>query len=121
MTPAEVLAMAQQLLDRPDVKTARLWPRAAALLARQALEQGLGDHWRRKGVALHEVSTRAQLICLPSYLDGTLAGRASQAWASLTRACHHHPYELTPGRDELLGWLGTVGEVLQGMDGEGRG
>ena len=91
MTPAEILAMAQQLLDHPDVKTARLWPRAAALLARQALEQGLGDHWRRKGVALNEVSTRAQLLCLPAYLERALAGRASQAWSSLTRACHHHP------------------------------
>ncbi len=27
MTPAETLAMARQLLDRPDAKTAGLWPR----------------------------------------------------------------------------------------------
>ena len=43
MTPTETLAMAQRLLDRPDAKTAGLWPRAAALLARQALEQGLDE------------------------------------------------------------------------------
>ena len=39
MTPSETLAMAQQLLERTDAKTAGLWPRAAALLARQALDR----------------------------------------------------------------------------------
>lgn len=40
MTAAETLAVAQGLLQKPEAGTAGIWPRAAALLARQALEQG---------------------------------------------------------------------------------
>jgi hypothetical protein len=116
MTPAETLAMAQQLLDRPDAKTAGLWPRAAALLARQALEQGLDDYWRAKGVPLHDCGTRPQLICLGEYLgDAPLAGRAHHTWAALSEATHHHPYELAPGHGELTAWLAVVGDLLPAL------
>ena len=63
MIPAEILNIAQELLERTDAKTAGLWPRAAALLARQALEQGLDGYWRERGIALYELGTRPQLIC----------------------------------------------------------
>ena len=36
----------------------------------------------------------------------------SYAWAGLSRACHQHPYELSPTSVELLGWLGTVEQLL---------
>jgi len=52
MTPTDLLAAARRLLDRPDAKTAAIWPRAAALLARQALEQGLDQFWRGKGLSI---------------------------------------------------------------------
>lgn len=113
MTPQELLAAAERLLDRPDARTAAIWPRAAALLARQALEQGLDAYWRGRGVKLAELGTKPQLICLAGYLpDQAVAGRASHAWSSLTQACHHHPYELGTGRDELETWLGAVAELL---------
>lgn len=115
MTPAEILAMAQQLLERADAKTAGLWPRASALLARQALEQGLEEYWRERGVALDEFGTRPQLICLREYIgDAVLVGRAHHTWAALSEACHHHPYELAPGHGELKMWLGAVAELLNG-------
>ena len=113
MTPAETLAMARRLLGRPDARTAGIWPRAAALLARQALEQGLDEFWRDRGVALDNLGTRPQLICLSAYLPATgVAARASQAWSSLTRACHHQPYELPPGHAELERSLEAVAEAL---------
>ncbi len=109
MTPAEVLATAQQLLDRADPRTAGLWPRAAALLARQALEQALDDYWRAKGLALGSISTSPQLICLREYLDDErLAASVGQAWHALSQACHHHPYELAPTAAELGVLLVTV-------------
>ena len=115
MTLPELLAMAKQLLERPDAKTAGLWPRAAALLARQALEKGLDEYWRERGVALDEFGIRPQLICLREYIgDAALAGRAHHTWAALSEACHHHPYELAPGHDELKAWLGAVDELLKG-------
>lgn len=117
MTPAETLAMAEQLLDRPDAKTAGLWPRAAALLARQALEHGVDAYWRERGVALHECGTRPQLICLAEYLgDAALAGRAHHTWSALSEACHHHPYELAPGHGELRSWIATTAELLARLE-----
>lgn len=113
MTPIELLAAAQRLLDRPDAKTAGIWPRAAALLARQALEQGLGQYWRSKGLNLGMLATRPQLICLQAYFpDADLAGRASHTWSALSQACHHHPYELPASHSELEGWISSVASTL---------
>ena len=41
-----------------------------------------------------------------------LAERVSYAWAGLSRACHQHPYELSPTSSELLGWLATVEQLI---------
>ena len=103
--PAELLAAARDLLKRADPQTAGLWPRAAALLARQALEAGLDEFWRGKGVALDGCSMRTQLICLRGYLDHDAAGRIDHAWAALSQACHHHAYDLAPAAGELEGWM----------------
>ena len=45
MTPEELLAAARRLVERPDAVTAGVWPRAAALLARQALEVAMAALW----------------------------------------------------------------------------
>lgn len=116
---AELLDMAQQLLERRDAKTAGLWPRAAALLARQALETALDDFWKTKKLefATH-CGRRQQLICLHEYMDPEKAGEIAHAWSALSRACHHHPYELAPTVGELEGWLGVARRVAsEGQDG----
>ena len=111
---ADTLATARGLLEKPDAKTAGIWSRAGALLVRQALEEALDAFWSSKGLRLDTLSTRAQLICLPRYLDdGRLAADVSHAWAALTQACHHHPYELGPTAGELQSWLSVVGELVQ--------
>jgi hypothetical protein len=109
VTPAEILALAETLLERADPKTAGLWPRAAALLTRQALEQALDECWRAKSLPLDTTPTRIQLICLREYLDDQAqASDVSHAWSALSGACHHHPYEIAPTAGELRGWLETV-------------
>lgn len=114
LTPAEVLRAARNVMERIDPATAGLWPRATALLARQALESALDAFWkevREPGIA--QCSMKAQLLCLPHFLrDEPLAERVSYAWAGLSGACHQHPYELPPTSAELLGWLGTVEELV---------
>ncbi len=102
-TPAELLAAARALLKRTDPKTAGLWPRAAALLARQALEGSLDMFWRSKKLSFDpHTGRRQQFLCLHAYLeDRELAGLAHNTWATLSDASHHHAYELAP----------TVGEV----------
>lgn len=108
-TPVELLAMARQLLDRASPETAGLWPRAAALLGRQALEMAVDDFWVARRIPLDSCPTRQQLICLREYLgDDDLAGRVHHAWNALSRACHHHPYELAPTVGELAGWVAVV-------------
>ena len=107
--PAELVAIARQLVARTDAKTAGVWPRAAALLGRQALETALDEWWRAKGIPLNECTTHAQLLCLSTYLrDDDSAGQLRYAWSALTRACHHHPYELPPATGELEGWLSVI-------------
>ena len=111
---AALVTAARDLLERDDPMTAGIWPRATALLARQALEAALDDLWRLRAPGLEQCSARAQLLCLPFYLrsDEDLAERAYYTWAGLSRACHQHPYELPPTSSELLGWLHTVEQLV---------
>ncbi len=116
--PRDLLAMADRLLGRADPATAGLWPRASALLGLQALETSLLRLWKSRALDLHGCTMRTQLICLRSYLeDSSLAARAGHAWSALSRACHHHPYELAPTSAELGSWLSVVGELVNTVDG----
>lgn len=111
-------------MERTDPRTAGLGPRAAALLARQALEAALDDFWPVRAPGMEHCSMKAQLLCLPYFLqapkpsgpqalaDEKLAERVSYAWAGLSGACHQHPYELPPTSSELLGWLGVVDQLV---------
>lgn len=110
-TPSDLLSTARQLLERPETAASGLWPRAAALLGRQALELLLRALWRRQAPGTEACSMRAQLICLPSYLEPELAGRVGYAWAALSGACHQHAYELAPTANELKRWLRVVEEL----------
>ena len=102
------------MLGRVDPDTAGLWPRASALLACRALEATVNRLWERRALDLQGRSMRVQLICLRSYLEDTdLAARAGHAWSALSRASHHHPYELAPTADELRGWLSVVEELIR--------
>jgi len=132
MQHADVVTAARNLMERIDPATAGLWPRATALLARQALEAALDDFWKVRAPGMEQCSMRAQLLCLPYYLqapkpsspqdfsEGHLAERVSYAWAGLSGACHQHPYELPPTSAELLGWLGTVEEFVAGVTADGN-
>ena len=114
MTPHELLTAARGLMLRPDAPTAGIWPRAAALLTRQAIEAAMGELWAAKHQAadLSGATTRSQLLCLTAYLDRGTASRAAYLFAALSRACHYHPYELAPTAAELLGWLDETTQIV---------
>lgn len=107
MTPEELLTAARRLIDRPDAAIAGAWPRAAALLARQALERAMTALWTAdpQATGLAGGKMRSQLLCLTAYLDQDTAARAAYLSAALSRACHYHSYELAPTAAELTGWL----------------
>lgn len=120
----DILGSARELLDRASTETSGLWPRAAVLLQRQALEVALKTYWSFKAPGVEECSTRAQFLCLGTYVrepgSETLARRAHQAWAALSRAAHFHPYELPPTREELAAWSEVVTEVIDATEREWR-
>jgi hypothetical protein len=114
VTPEELLASASDLIDRPDATTAGVWPRTAALLARQALEAAVDAQWATSSetVGLARATQRSQLICLPCYADPAVARQLVFAYAALSGACHFHPYELAPTAAELSRWIKDVENLL---------
>jgi hypothetical protein len=117
-TPArELLLAARELAERPSVETRGLWPRAAVLLARQSLEVALKTYWSAMAAGVEESPMKAQLLCLGSWLSNEgLGRRAHQVWSVLSNASHHHPYDLTPTRDEIEGWCETVQEIIDATE-----
>ena len=68
--------------------------------------------WDAKDVRLEHASWRAQLLCLPGYIDPNLAKRVAFAHSALSAACHHHPYDLPPTAVEIERWLATVQSLI---------
>ena len=107
----ETLQLARDLLSRADPSTAGLWPRAAALLIRQALEEAVDSYWTARQLPLDSLPTQAQLVCLRMMTtDATQPAQLHETWGALSRACHHHPYELAPTAGELTTWIEVVEE-----------
>lgn len=76
--------------------------RTAALLARLALEDWLDEEsqsWCATGSK--PPTTNSKLVVL-SWNKGTIIGeRARRVWHSLSRAVHHHAFELQPSPAEV--------------------
>lgn len=102
MTPVEILAAADALAKPGQSGRAHGWPRVVAILARHAIEEALRQYWALREPGMEHCTWHAQLLCLPVYLSNReLAREAAAAWSDLSRACHHHPYELAPTANEL--------------------
>ena len=110
----QLLAAVDDLLTRASPATAGLWPRAATLLKRQALEVALRTFWSKRAPGVEACSARAQLLCLGKHIgDEPLGQRAHVTWAALSGACHYHAYDLAPTREELRGWRDVVLQVVE--------
>jgi hypothetical protein len=122
VTPEELLAAARGLISRPGAATAGVWPRAAALLARQALEAAMASLWaaRPQTAGLAERPMRSQLLCLCAVTGDQTAARAAYLAAALSRACHYHCYELAPTAAELDRWLIETADLIGLLRGADR-
>jgi hypothetical protein len=109
--PRELLQAADDLLARRLDPMAGRWPRAVALLTRQAIEGVLFDLWRAVIPGVEAAPMRAQLLVLRQHIAPPRAAEAEYAWAALSRACHQHPYELVPTAVELKQWLETADDL----------
>jgi len=117
MNAADLLAAARQVLDRPAAATVGVWPRAVALLTRQALEKALDEFWEATPATagLSQCPRRSQFACLPSYLNADTAREIAYVWSALSEACHYHAYELAPTATELSGWINAVADLMASM------
>jgi hypothetical protein len=98
------LAVADRILADPELVEGGTWPRACTWLIRLALEHGLDDFWAAHRPDVADVSRRAQLLTLTRTVDPALGSRATELWHALSRAAHHHAYELAPTGPELRAW-----------------
>jgi hypothetical protein len=114
MTPDDLLGAARAVLHE---RAPGGWPRMAALLTRQALEQTLNDFWESHPATagLSQCTHRTQLVCLPFYLDLRVAQQTYYAWTALSEACHYHAYELAPTAGELSGWLDATAGLIESI------
>ena len=112
-----LVSAARDLIRNDDASTAGLWPRAAALLARQGLELAMVQLWEVTAPGLERTSTRCQLLCVGDMLnDRDLGGRATMTWHALSNACHHRVYELPPTASELNLALETVWDLAEAVE-----
>jgi hypothetical protein len=117
----DLVSAARDLIRVDDSHTAGLWPRAAAMLCRQAVEESLATLWDFRSPGMRETSTKCQLLCLGDFIHQTeLAGRVSLTWNGLSRACHVRVYELAPTADELQSWLECAWELADAVERERR-
>jgi len=115
--PNELADAAEQVLVDPNDALFGCWARASALLARQSLETAMDDLWRKRSPIVRQCSTTAQLLVLPSYLRDQEAARdAAYAWSALSRACHHHAYELAPTAAELRSLIKLTRRVADAIE-----
>lgn len=112
MTPDDLLDATDRLLDASSLPLGAR-TRAAALLARRALEEAVDDALRRTGADPTEASLAGRMLALGAMIsDEGLARRGFATWHALSEACHHHGYELPPSTAELSSRIGTVREIL---------
>jgi hypothetical protein len=87
---------------KPATGTRGLWPRVSAWLLRLALEAALDRYWQVVAPSVAECrNRRAQLMMLREYAGAETAQRAAYLWSALSRAGHHHGYELALTAGEL--------------------
>lgn len=104
-----LVSAARDLMRIEDEASAGLWPRAAALLGRQALEVAMRRVWELTAPGMERMTFRAQLLCVGTMLnDASLGGRVNAAWHTLSAACHHGVYDLPPAASELGAALESV-------------
>jgi hypothetical protein len=119
LTPHDLLAEAQRMLDEASTATVAVWPRAVALLTRQALEEAMRSYWAENAPGVERLNMRAQLTCLRVYLSSADVARdVTFTWHALSRATHHHAYELDPTREELSSLVTAARRLVAAVDGE---
>ncbi|WP_225724974.1 MULTISPECIES: hypothetical protein [unclassified Nocardia] len=94
-----------------------LWSRATAWILRLALEQSVDELWLRVAPELVRCPMRAQLLALRFFAGAEAAAQVATVWAALSRAAHHHDYELAPSVTELRRWREQTARIATDLAG----
>jgi hypothetical protein len=108
---AEFLDYADRLLDGEFGLGAR-GPRTAALLARTVLEEWLDEQsasW--SSPTLGFPTARSKIVALATIRGTSVGERTRRVWHALSRAVHHHAYELQPSVSEIRHLVRAVREL----------
>ena len=109
MTPAERLDVAEGFLERPNSAMAGLWPRACAVLIRQALEGAVREVLRERLPGSQAASGRVQFLCLGRALgDRGKARELGYVWSRMSAVLHQGAGGMAPSEVQLRGWLDRV-------------
>lgn len=113
LDPKALLEVARQICEEPSPALVGRWQRAAAIIARAAVEAMIDDYWQARAPGVLDcLAVRSKMLCLPTYLgDPELAHDVYQLWAVLSSACHRHAYELEPTAGELERWIDKAEEI----------
>lgn len=103
-----LLSSARAILDRTIAMPPHQASRAASFLARRALETIVLDLCARAGIRSNIATMRARLIVLRHRADVATAEILESAWLGLSRACHHHAFELAPAETEIRALIERV-------------
>lgn len=88
------------------------WQRSAVWLIRLALEHELDCFWARHNPAVGRCRRmRSKLLALGVVADPSIQHAVTELWSTLSRAAHHHHYELAPTAPELRAWLDEAGTI----------
>ncbi len=106
-SPEEWLDLAAGLVEGDVPRTEGWWPRASALLIRQALEASLDRVVTGKGASEH-ATWAAKLLVLSATLPDERTRDVAVVWSQLSAATHVNGYGLPPTEGELRTWIATV-------------
>lgn len=114
MTPGERLAVAEGLLEKSGEAMAGLWPRACAVLVRQALEGAVERVLRERVPGSQAARWRVKFLVLGRAIgDEGKARELGYVWGRCSEVLHRGGGGLGASEVQLRGWV----EVVRGVVG----
>jgi len=114
MTPKERLDVAERLLERSGGALVGLWPRACAVLVRQALEGAVDRVLREEVPGSQAANWRVKFLCLGRAIgDERKARELAYVWGRLSEVLHRGGGAMGASEVQLRGWVERVRGVVE--------
>ena len=115
------LEIADRMLSGGIDGTRGVWPRACAWLLRYELEAAMDRYWQRVCPTIGQArAQRPKLLLLVHYAGPDVGHRAGFLWWALSRAGHHHSYQLGITPAELTRLRTELNDVVALLDAQNQ-